>query len=298
MFVLDQQGTVLEAPKQHPKQKPLKLSECAPLFMHAFDLRGAGACLHSHSVNVVMATLLDESSDEFVVTHQEMIKGIAGHRFDEALTIPIIENTPRECHLADLLASAIKAYPRSPAVMVRRHGIYVWGTDWKHAKTQAECIDYLCGWAVEMHRIGLNPATNPFLDPRLAGRIEAWYMDAAAEGVADQRRPMRCAPNRPASKAALEALGVEQWKFDADKFETDPRLAQLRRDKGYSYHDLITVSADRLPNYEAKIKTFYEEHLHTGLGLLEPLLVIKKKKTEESLPWRSSPCLLFGTSAP
>ena len=74
MYVLDAQGTILEAPRQHPKQKPLKLSECAPLFMHAFDLRGAGACLHSHALNVVMATLLDESCDEFRVTHQEMIK--------------------------------------------------------------------------------------------------------------------------------------------------------------------------------------------------------------------------------
>lgn len=70
IYVLDRVGNVLEKPRSHPAQKPLKLSECSPLFMHAFAIRGAGACIHSHSMNVVLATLLDESSDEFVVTHQ------------------------------------------------------------------------------------------------------------------------------------------------------------------------------------------------------------------------------------
>lgn len=59
-------------------------------------------------LNVVMATLLDESADELVLSHQEMIKGVNGHRFDEQLVLPIIENTPRESNLADLLASAIE----------------------------------------------------------------------------------------------------------------------------------------------------------------------------------------------
>ena len=53
-----------------------------------------------------------------------MIKGIAGHSYHQPLTIPIIENTPRECNLANLLAAAIRAYPKSPAVLVRRHGVY------------------------------------------------------------------------------------------------------------------------------------------------------------------------------
>ena len=42
--------------------------------MQAFELRGAGAVLHSHSLNAVMATLIDEDAREFKVTHLEMIK--------------------------------------------------------------------------------------------------------------------------------------------------------------------------------------------------------------------------------
>lgn len=40
----------------------------------AYELRGAGAVIHSHSLSAVAATLLDQESAEFSVTHIEMIK--------------------------------------------------------------------------------------------------------------------------------------------------------------------------------------------------------------------------------
>uniref|UniRef100_A0A663MVZ4 Acireductone dioxygenase n=2 Tax=Athene cunicularia TaxID=194338 RepID=A0A663MVZ4_ATHCN len=50
--------------------------------------------------------------------------------------------------------------------------------------------------------------------------------------------------------------------LDADNYETDPCLKEIRRAENYSWMDIITIHKDRLPNYEEKIKTFYEEHLH------------------------------------
>ena len=41
-------------------------------------------------------------------------------------------------------------------MIVRRHGIYVWGKTWQQAKAQAECIDYLCKMAVEMRKLGMD----------------------------------------------------------------------------------------------------------------------------------------------
>ena len=55
-----------------PADQSLKLSQCTPLFMNSFALRDANACIHSHSVNAAMVTMLCKS--EFVITHQEMIK--------------------------------------------------------------------------------------------------------------------------------------------------------------------------------------------------------------------------------
>src|SRR6185295_5749712 len=81
--------------------------------------------------------------------------GIEGMGFHDRLVVPVIENTAHECDLAEALGEAIEAYPKARAVLVRRHGVYIWGRDWVHAKTQAECYDYLFRSAVEMHKFGL-----------------------------------------------------------------------------------------------------------------------------------------------
>ncbi len=50
----------------------------------------------------------------------------------------------------------VQAYPKSNAVLVRRHGVYVWGPTWMAAKTQAECYDYLFEAAVRMRGMGID----------------------------------------------------------------------------------------------------------------------------------------------
>jgi methylthioribulose-1-phosphate dehydratase len=154
LFVLDMEGQIVERPPE-----PLELSACAPLFLHAFRKRNAGAVLHSHSVNAMLATLVYESA--FQVTHLEMMKGITGTGYHDDLVVPIIENTAHECDLADSMAAAMDAHPSAHAVLVRRHGVYVWGDDWVRAKTHAECYDYLFDAAVRMHRLGLDPRRPP-----------------------------------------------------------------------------------------------------------------------------------------
>ena len=114
MFVLDAAGAVVAEPEARPPPyKPPKLSECSPLFMavrdrlyfvccescfilggetrvfaqatnthtpattknnKAYELRGAGAVLHSHSLSAVLATMLDPGAPEFRATHLEMVK--------------------------------------------------------------------------------------------------------------------------------------------------------------------------------------------------------------------------------
>ena len=47
----------------------LRESACTPLFWNAFDLRGAGSCIHTHSQNAVMVTLLTPGN-MFRISHQ------------------------------------------------------------------------------------------------------------------------------------------------------------------------------------------------------------------------------------
>nr|XP_033791517.1 1,2-dihydroxy-3-keto-5-methylthiopentene dioxygenase isoform X2 [Geotrypetes seraphini] len=89
--------------------------------------------------------------------------------------------------------------------------------------------------------------------------VVAWYMDESQE---DQRKPHQLRPNRPVNCEELRQLGVRSWKLDADSYETDPELAQIRKEENYCWMDIITIHKDKLPNYEEKIKIFFEEHLH------------------------------------
>eukprot|EP00894_Picocystis_sp_ML_P003885 jgi/Pico_ML_1/54402/g4756.t1 len=94
MFVLDTDGIIVEEGVHRLPEMPRpKLSECAPLFMEAYKQRNAGAVLHSHALDAMLVTLVDESATTFTVTHLEMIKGIRGHGYHDALTVPIIDNT-------------------------------------------------------------------------------------------------------------------------------------------------------------------------------------------------------------
>lgn len=64
------------------------------------------------------------------------------YRYDEELVVPIIENTPFEEDLKDRMAEIMKQYPETSAVLVRRHGVYVWGDSWQQAKTMLVSRDY------------------------------------------------------------------------------------------------------------------------------------------------------------
>lgn len=120
----------------------------------------SGAVLHSHSICCNLITSVFKDSSEFRISEQEMIKGISGHGYFDELVIPIIENTAWEHELADTLGDAIRKYPKTYAVLVRRHGMYVWGDTWEQAKRHAECIHYLFEIALNSIKLGLssNPA--------------------------------------------------------------------------------------------------------------------------------------------
>ncbi|KAF8157994.1 Methylthioribulose-1-phosphate dehydratase [Crassisporium funariophilum] len=142
----------------------LKESACTPLFWNSFELRNAGSCIHTHSQHAVMATLL-WTGPVFSISHQ-MIKGVriggtgAALSYLDTLELPIIENTPNEEDLKDSMAEAMVKYPNAAGVLVRRHGVYVWGNDWEKAKTQTECLDYLFEIGVKMKLAGLQTVLN------------------------------------------------------------------------------------------------------------------------------------------
>lgn len=158
----------------------LKPSQCTPLFLAAFTRRGAGCCIHTHSHWAVLVTLILETlgtgkDREFRINNIEQIKGFGkGHGktgnlgYHDTLVIPVIENTAHEEDLTEFLEEAMDKYPDTYAVLVRRHGVYVWGDNVHKAKTQCESLDYLFQLAVEMKQLNLPWITD--IEPTLPRR--------------------------------------------------------------------------------------------------------------------------------
>ncbi|XP_002165167.1 acireductone dioxygenase [Hydra vulgaris] len=96
--------------------------------------------------------------------------------------------------------------------------------------------------------------------------VKIWLMDQSSENpyLTHKRNPNVALPVDEISKLGVfyKKMKTEDYE-EGDKYLDDPELISLRNEKNYSYCDFITVSEKDLPNYEEKIKLFFQEHTHT-----------------------------------
>ena len=113
------------------------------------------AIYHTHSPKAVLASLL-ATGPHFQCRHLQMVKGMRGHGWEDILRVPIIENKATEDAIADVIEQAVRDNPGVDAVLIRRHGLYVWGETWEMAKVQAESLEWLFNVSIEMKKMGLD----------------------------------------------------------------------------------------------------------------------------------------------
>lgn len=137
LFVLKaSDGSVAQSP--HPDKK-LSLPQSVPVLMTLYKDRKAGAVVHSRAKDAVLASLI-YSGKEFRIKDVEMIKSLyhpvykRPYHSDEEIVIPIVENARYEAELRDSVCNAAKMYPNVSAVIVRKHGMFVWGDNWQQCK--------------------------------------------------------------------------------------------------------------------------------------------------------------------
>lgn len=139
-FVIDPaSGDVL----QPADEERLRPSECAGVFCTVIGSRDAGAVMHSHALDAVLAADL---GDEWLTLRGfEMLKGIPGVVSSDEHRVPIIENTPRETELVQGVERALAdvRFAETYAVLVRDHGAYIWGRDIWETKKHAEVYHWL-----------------------------------------------------------------------------------------------------------------------------------------------------------
>lgn len=93
-------------------------------------------------------------------------------------------------------------------------------------------------------------------------RIEAWIYDESSSE--DQRQPHKTNPERPVDIEQLKEVGVLTWKLSPGDYLNDNTLKEIRKQRNYNSMDVVTVSKEIMKDaYEAKMKMFFEEHLHS-----------------------------------
>ncbi|MGM0876313.1 MAG: class II aldolase/adducin family protein [Bacillota bacterium] len=78
-----------------------------------------------------------------------MIKAFVIWKEDASLTIPIVENDANLPKLAEEIGRVIH-HPEVPGVLIKNHGIYVWGDSDFTAKRHLEAFEFLFEYQINM----------------------------------------------------------------------------------------------------------------------------------------------------
>jgi methylthioribulose-1-phosphate dehydratase len=105
---------------------------------------GAGAVVHVHALAPVLAA--QRWPDGVPLRDLEMLKGFGRSAHDDLVTIPVVANSQDMRVLGDAFERGYR--PDTPALIVARHGIYVWGADLRQARHRLECLEWLLRFAL------------------------------------------------------------------------------------------------------------------------------------------------------
>lgn len=121
-----------------------KSSDETAIHLALYQASSAGCVLHSHFMESLLFAKKYPGVDYLELTGLEMLKAFQGVKsHHEKIIFPVFENTQDIDALALKIAPALKASKNCFAVMLRDHGIYVWGGDVDQAKRHLEAFEYL-----------------------------------------------------------------------------------------------------------------------------------------------------------
>jgi methylthioribulose-1-phosphate dehydratase len=131
--------------------EPTELKASAETGLHAevYDRTDAGCCLHVHTIDNNLISELYAPAGQVIFRKQELIKAFSLWEKDAELHIPIIENYADLTRLTEVFGKAIRS--DTPAVLIRNHGITVWGQTGFEAKKHLEAFEFLCSYQVKWH---------------------------------------------------------------------------------------------------------------------------------------------------
>ncbi len=108
----------------------------------------ACACLHVHSVDACLAAAhAPANADSLPLPPLEMLKGLGVWDEHPQVSLPLFENFLDVARIADAIATRFKTTaPQVPALMVRGHGITVWGGGLQETYNRVEVMEFIMSY--------------------------------------------------------------------------------------------------------------------------------------------------------
>ncbi len=135
----------IETAKQHDIFEGLgkKSSDETALHLAIYKATQANCVLHSHMLDAILFAELFKNQDMLKLSGMELLKGLDGIKTHETeVTIPCFDNTQDIEALGEKIQPIIKSQP-CYSIILRGHGMYVWGDSVKVAKRHLEVFEYL-----------------------------------------------------------------------------------------------------------------------------------------------------------
>ncbi len=103
------------------------------------------ACFHFHTVASCVASDAAEGRAMLPLPSLEMIKGLDVPEDRHPVTLPLFDNHPHVPDIAQDIATAFRhKAPAVPALLIRHHGVTVWGPTIQQTYNRAEIVEFIC----------------------------------------------------------------------------------------------------------------------------------------------------------
>ncbi|MED4970535.1 methylthioribulose 1-phosphate dehydratase [Parageobacillus toebii] len=158
----DEDFLLVDASGNPVENTNLKPSAETLLHVEIYKKTNAGCSLHVHTIDNNVISELYGDDGEVAFSGQEIIKAFGIWEEDAVIRIPIIPNYTHIPTLAKEFAKHVNG--DAGAVLIRNHGITVWGRDAFEAKKFLEAWEFLFSWHVKwllLKQTAVQPVVKP-----------------------------------------------------------------------------------------------------------------------------------------
>ena len=117
----------------------------------------AMACYHVHSIEANLVSMFAKSEDTLHLPPLEMLKGLGIWQENPCCQMALFNNHLDVTKIASKIEVRFRNHPpKIPALLIRNHGVTVWGASPETALNYIELAEYIFRYMVAAHQMGEN----------------------------------------------------------------------------------------------------------------------------------------------